>query len=155
MEVIFNDDDKFDFSLAKFNIKFPTEEKDVHHPAELNAYKILQLIVDGKVEIKDHNKAMDTNNLFIEFKIDKKGNGVITKSGLRTTTAEYWLFNIGASIIIVETNFLKYCFNNRNNLNLRETDNGYESFNIGYGYLIPISRLPSLLKLYNDFVSSR
>ena len=150
MEVILNNDEKFDFSLVNFKIKFPTD--GVHHPAELNAYVILQKLVDGTIEIKDHNKSMDTNNLFIEFKIDKKGDGVITSSGLRTTTADYWLFNIGTGLIIVETNFLKYCFNNRKTFSLRETNNDYELNHIGYGLLIPISRLTSLLKTYENFV---
>jgi hypothetical protein len=153
MKVILNNDEKFDFSLAEFNIKFPTD--GVHHPDELNAYKILQKLVDGTIEIKDHNKAMDTGNLFIEFKIDKKGDGVIKGSGLRTTKADYWLFNIGTGLIITETNFLKYCFNNRKKFSLRVTSNSYESNHIGYGFLIPISRINSLLNVYENFLLSR
>jgi hypothetical protein len=152
MELILNNDEKFDFSLREFKIKFPTD--GVYHPAELNAYEILQKIVDGKVEIKDHNKSMDTGNLFIEFKIDNKGDGKLVQSGLRTTEADYWLFNIGTGLIIVETNFLKHCFNNRKIFGLRTADNSkYETNHIGYGLLIPISRLTTLLKIYQDFIN--
>ena len=155
MKVILNDNEEFDFSLSEFEIKFPTD--GVHHPAELNAYKILQLFVDGKVEIKDHNKAMHTTNLFIEYKLDKRGDGKIEGTGLRTTKADFWLFNMGKSLIIVETNFLKFCFNNRKDklFNLRTADNKYEKNHIGYGMLIPIAKLPYLLGKYEDYIKSR
>jgi len=150
MKVELIDNSDCDFSLRNFNIKFPTD--GVHHPAELNAYQILQKIVDGTVEIKDHNKAMDTGNLFIEYKIDKKGDGKLISSGLRLTKADYWLFNIGTGLIFTETNFLKHCFNNRNVFGLRTADNSkYETNHIGYGLLIPISRLPMLLKIYEQY----
>ena len=101
-------------------------------------------------------KAMDATKFtfFIEYKIDKKGNGVLEDSGIIKTISDYYWISIGDDIdFILRTAFLKWLFKYRKELKLEEgkvlptTSRNW----IGYGILIPVDCIYEYQKMYKDY----
>lgn len=147
-----NDNGEYDFTLKPFEIEF--DLNTAFHRMERPSMKLLQSIVSGKIEMKNHDKALYTSNLFIEFEVQKENNGVPVPSGLSTTEADFWFFNAGPMGLFLETDFLKFCFERRKRYKLDTKKNDYESRNVGHGLIIPLNKLDRLLTLYNEFINS-
>lgn len=107
-----------------FDLSFGEEAEDWAHSLFTGAFK---------VEVKSDRMAHQTGNLYIE--VYSRGK----KSGLATSTADYWLFKIegGGLCFFIETEELKKRV--RENWNGKYVLGGDE--NTSKGVLIPINKL--------------
>lgn len=101
-------------------------------------------------------KAMDVTKFtfFIEYKIDRKGNGEFEDSGIVKTISDYYWISIGDDIdYILRTPFLKWLFKYRKELKLEEgkvlptTSRNW----IGYGIYVPVDCIYEYQKMYKDY----
>lgn len=146
MKLTLNNTDTHDYELP---VKFEVDYSQLHSSSEKPSFEMVIAILNGKIELKNHDRAMTSNNFYIEYKIQKKGiNDKFTPSGLSTTQADYWGFNIGESITFIDTNFLRWCLVNINKLRLKTVPSDTHDTNIGYGMIIPINRYTDLQKQY-------
>lgn len=143
-----NDDDKFDVDLSQSMVQ--VDDTDLFHPDETPSINLLNRILGGKIEIKNHDTATHYGNLFIEYKILK--DGVFKWSGLSTTKADFWLFTIKDMAYFYPTEFLKYMFKNKKTLGLKIKNNDYETNYIGYGLIVPIARV---IELHNNWTQHK
>lgn len=89
------------------------------------------LLGDILVELKSDKKAIETGNVFVEY---KQPSG---PSGISTTEAEYWAFNlIGLdSIILIKTKRLKVLVKQAYKEGLKAVGGDYNNY---YGVLLPL-----------------
>jgi hypothetical protein len=103
-------------------------------------------------EVKYDRKAPKTGNIFIEFKTTKENNDELYSfgSGIRTTTAHYYIIVIILNelhiFFIIDTDELKLLIKN-NNFDKRYCPN-IEKGSYSYGYIIPISIIQTISKIY-------
>lgn len=136
-----NDDDKFDIDGA--NIGAILDEKDFFCKKEKSGLKCFNRILSGTTELKSEDKTEKT--LFIEYEIDKKGNGTFEPSGIQKTEAGTWRINIKRLVIEVDVNFLKFCYQHKERFNFLITPS-FEDKYIGRGFCIPMT---DLLDIHN------
>lgn len=106
-----------------FDLAFGEEAEDWAHALFTGSFK---------VEVKNDRMAHQTGNLYIE--VYSRGK----KSGLATSTADYWLFKISNGVsIFIETEELKKKV--RENWNGKHVLGGDED--TSKGILIPINKL--------------
>lgn len=103
-------------------------------------------------EVKYDRKAPKTGNIFIEFKTTKENNEEFVSfgSGIRTTTANYYIILIILNelyiFFLIDTDELKLLIKNNNfdKLYCQNIEKGTHS----YGYIIPISIIQRISKIY-------
>ena len=144
-----NEDYRYDINLKDSGIEIDmngTWDKKSEQPC----LKMLQYILNSKIEIKLHTKSLSTGNLFIEHHIQKKD--VQEPSGILVTESDWWMFVIGdSSCQFYETRFLKYLYENRLVFGIDTKDNGYEQKYIGYGLIVPLTRIKELLNYWMEY----
>lgn len=101
-------------------------------------------------------KTMDATKFtfFIEYQIDRKGDGVLEDSGITTTLSDYYWISIGDDIdFILRTPFLKWIFKYRNELKMNggtvlpTTSRNW----IGHGIYVPVDYIYQLQKMFRDY----
>ncbi|SRR5258705_11141924 len=90
------------------------------------------LLENGTIEIKSDKKTIKTGNVFVEY---RQPSG---PSGISTTEAEYWAFNlIGLEcIILIKTERLKKLVKKAYKEGLKALGGDYNNY---YGVLLPIN----------------
>lgn len=125
-----------------------------HDKSELGA--IFNFNSLHKAGTKIEFKSMDVTKFtfFIEYKIDKKGNGLLEDSGIITTLSDKYWISIGDDIdFILRTPFLKWLYEYRKEFKLEEgkvlpsTSRNW----IGYGIYIPVDCIFEYQKLYKEY----
>ena len=97
----------------------------------------------GKVEVKTDRRVQETGNIYVEvYQFSKPDRSDQRKSGLATTTAEWWAIatvnNIG--FISIKTDELKALIK-ANNYRLAAQPIANDQTNGSIGYLVPIKDL--------------
>lgn len=142
-----NADFDFDLRQIKFQINLNECKQDERH-----SVSVLNKFLNSSVELKCHNRAMNTTNLFIEYEIEK--NGVIEKSGIQLSKSDYYVFTIGNSMLSFESKFIKYIYDNKDMLIKRYKNNGIMILKtdadnyIGIGVVVSLS---IVWDLYNEW----
>jgi len=139
-------DNKCDVDGSLFGVIL--DENNLHDKKERSSVKCMNRILTGKTELKAEDKTLRT--LFIEYEIDKEGNGTFKPSGLSTTEAGTWRINIKRLVIELDTNFLRFCFDHRETFGflIRPSE---EDIWIGRGFLIPVCDLLDLHNCWEDY----
>lgn len=145
-EIKMNEDDKFDIDGA--NIGAILDENDFYHKKEKSGLKCFNRILSGTTELKSEDKTLKT--LFIEYEIDKQGNGTFQPSGINKTQAGTWRINIKRLVIELDTNFLKFCYENKERFQFLITES-FEDKYIGRGFCIPMSDLLDIHNIWEDY----
>jgi hypothetical protein len=110
MKVItLGDDKRFDVDGSLFGVVL--QETDLHSSKELSSIKRFNRILTGKTELKAQDKTLKT--IFIEYEEDKRTVGTFAPSGLSVTEAGTWRINIRRLVIEIDTQFLQFCYENR------------------------------------------
>jgi hypothetical protein len=142
-----NADFDFDLRQIKFKINLNDCKQDEKH-----SVGVLNKFLNSTVELKCHNRAMSTNNLFIEYEIEK--NGIIQKSGIQLSKSDYYVFTVGNSMLSFESKFIKYIYQNKDVLINRYDGNGIMILKtdadnyIGIGVVVSLS---IIWDLYNEW----
>lgn len=146
MKIEQNQDNRFDIDLSQTGIELDLH--GVNSPEyEIPCLEMLQSILTSTIEIKHHTRTLDTGNLFIEYQVKRKG--ILVPSGILTTQAEWWMLMIGENTCqFYKTSFFKYLYEHRLVLDIETKDNSYEKDYIGYGLIIPLTRIKELLNRY-------
>lgn len=149
-----NDDYTHDIDFGKLNIQIKPSPINPNFPdfaREQPSIDLLNQILRSKTEMKSHMQTLRTGNLFIEYQIDNKGNGVVVPSGLSKSEADMWFLNIGDMGLFLTNEFLKWIFNNKEKLEIETKTNERTADNhIGHGMIIPFWRLLELQIDYNQ-----
>jgi hypothetical protein len=125
-----------------------------HDKSELGAvFNFNSLHKKGtKIEFKSMDSTKFT--FFIEYKIDKKGNGELEDSGIITTMADKYWISINDDIdYVIRTPFLKWLYKYRNELKIEEgkvlpsTSKNW----IGYGIYVPVDCIYEYQKMFVDY----
>jgi hypothetical protein len=150
MRIEQNNNADFDFDLHQMNVQL--SEVGTWDPMELDTINLLQLILDGKVELKHHDAAMTTENVLVEYQHRKPGSDVMIKSGLSVTKADYYFFNIGTAGLFLKVDFIKWVGRRHKIFKIRiDVENKQKTGdNIGTFMLIPIKQIPHLLGKYEE-----
>ena len=147
MKVItLGDDKRFDVDGSLFEVVI--NENNLHSSKELSSIKRFNRILTGKTELKAQDKTLKT--MFIEYKEDKYNNNTFAPSGLSTTEAGTWRINIRRLVIEVDTNFLKFCYDNRElfNFQIRASEQRGPKCT---GFLLPVSDILDLHNMWEDY----
>jgi hypothetical protein len=143
-----NDDYTHDVDFAKMNYQIRLTEPVEWFPdlvKENTSIERLNELLRSKIEMKNDSQILRTGNLFIEYKIDNKGDGILEISGLSRTEADEWFFNIGENKLFLTVNFLKWVYVNMERLEIETKANNNLLNRIGYGMIIPFYRLMELM----------
>jgi hypothetical protein len=135
-----------DVDGQKFGVML--KETDLHSSKELSSIKCMNRILTGKSELKAQDKTLKT--LFIEHKEDTFNNGTFKPSGLSTTEAGTWRINIRRLVIEVDTNFLRFCYDNREFFNFRPSTSAKRGPKCT-GFLIPVCDILDLHNMWEDY----
>jgi hypothetical protein len=141
-----NDDYKYDIDGQ--NIGAILDENDVHCKKEKSGIRCFNRILTGTTELKSEDKTQKT--LFIEYEIDKQGNGTFQPSGIKTSEAGTWRINIKRLVIEVDTNFLKFCYENKEKFQFLIT-NSFDDRYVGKGFCIPMTDLLDIHNIWEDY----
>lgn len=111
----YNNDFKFDLKVGQ------VKEKELGN-----------ILNDKTIEVKFDLKALETNNVYVEYENRNK------PSGISTTLSEYYCFAFGSTYHLIETKILKErC---RKYLNTNRDKKGGDN-NTSKGILLPINEL--------------
>lgn len=147
--LLMNDDHRFDVDMKQLQVK--VEDNNPFSDRELPSINLFNAIISSKIEMKSHMQTLKTGNLFLEFEIDNRGNGVLDKSGLSTTEADFWFLNIGDMAIFLSYPFMKWMLDNRKRLKIEvKTNHKTAKDHIGHGLIIPMYRLMEIYMEYNN-----
>ena len=140
------EDNKFDVDGSLFGVIL--DETGLHDNKEGSSIKCFNRILSGKTELKAEDRTLKT--LFIEYEIDKEGNGIFKPSGLSTTEAGTWRINIKRLVIELDTKFLRFCYDNRETFKflIRPSE---ENRWIGMGICIPVCDILNLHNMWEDY----
>lgn len=145
-----NTDDRFDFDLSQETRILDRE--GINDKMELDSIDMLEQCLNSKVELKHHDATMTTNNLCIEYMIDKHGTGQYLPSGLSKTEAGHWVFNIGTAVLFLEVEFIKWVCRQHKRFNLKtKPPRGAKKY-ISKNFLINFGAIPFLLGKYQEEV---
>lgn len=149
--LVLNDNQDYDIDLNQMN--YVIDSNDAFRPSEKESLINMSYFFNSKIELKCHNRALDTNNLFIEYEITVKG--VTKPSGISVTKSDNYVFTIGYAHISLPTKFIKDLVHRKLNNTLEKQ---YDELvviaktdatdYIGTGILIPIN---VLFELYSKF----
>lgn len=143
MKLKMNDDYRFDVDMSQMDAQ--VEDINPFSTRELPSINLFNAIIRGKIEMKSHMQTLKTGNLFIEYQIDNRGDGVIVQSGLSKSEADFWFFNIGDMGLFLSGNFLIWIFNNKEKYEIEtKTNEKTADDHIGHGLIIPFIRILEL-----------
>lgn len=143
MKLKMNDDYRYDVDLSQLNAQ--VEDSNPFSTRELPSINLFNKILRSKLEMKSHMQTLKTGNLFIEFQIDNKGDGVLVPSGISTSEADMWFLNIGDMALFLTDEFLKWIFANQDKYELKpKTNEKTADDHIGHGLIIPFIRILEL-----------
>jgi hypothetical protein len=149
-----NDDYRFDVDFNQLNVQIkpsPPNPKFPDFAREQPSIDLLNQILKSKIEMKSHMQTLKTGNLFIEYQIDNRGDGVLVPSGLSKSEAGMWFLNIGDMGLFLTDEFLKWIFNNKERLEIEtKTNEKTADDHIGHGIIIPFWRILELQIEYNQ-----
>jgi hypothetical protein len=149
-----NDDYKYDVDLSQMNYQIEPSAPNPRFPdlaREQPSIDLLNRILSSKVEMKSHNQTLKTGNLFIEWQIDNKGDGVLVPSGLSKSEAGIWFLNIGDMALTLTDEFLKWIFTHRDKYEIEtKTNEKTADDHIGHGLIIPWQRTLELQIIYQS-----
>jgi len=149
-----NNDHRFDvdFNQMGYQIKINPPNPNFPDLARENpSIESLNELLRSKIEMKSHQQTLKTGNLFIEYQIDNKGNGVLVPSGLSKTEAHEWFLNIGDMKLFLTVTFLKWIYNNKERLQIEtKTNEKTADDHIGHGMIIPFWRVLLLQIEYDN-----
>jgi hypothetical protein len=74
----------------------------VGRQGELFVANVIDVLVNGRVEIKTDERARETGNVYVETSCHYPGRGW-QPSGIEVTEAEEWVFVIGHRMIVIPT----------------------------------------------------
>lgn len=151
----FNDNGAFDVPMYLLNAYVDPASR--FSDGELPSINTLNAFLNCKLELKSMVQAINTGNLFIEFEIDNRGDGVITRSGISTTESDFYWCNITDDLIIIPSvPMLKWFVDNKEDLGLQVKSNAsHATDHIGYGIIIPLSELMALHLKYQYYKNVR
>lgn len=142
-----NDDHRFDVDLSKAGIK--VDETNLFSIREKSSIIALNKTLSTTIELKSCDNAL--YNLFIEFNCTKR-DGITYPSGIATTEAEIWRINVGELVYEFPTHFLKWVYNNREQLGIKDSPIINKTDLDVTGMLVPAS---DILKLYVEYRKSK
>lgn len=146
-----NNDNSFDFDFATANIKI--QDTNLFSKKELPSIKLLNEILQDRIEMKNHDKTMRTKNLYIEYEQDTNGNSIFRPSGIAVSKSGRYFFNIGGIGLFLKTDFLKWLYENKEELNLKLADNSKTgSDNITNAFLVPFKDILILQNKYKEYL---
>jgi hypothetical protein len=143
MKLKMNDDYRYDVDMAQMD--WQVEDSNPFSTRELPSINLFNLIIKGKIEMKSHMQTLKTGNLFIEYQIDNKGDGVLVPSGLSKSEANFWFLNIGDMGLFLSDEFLQWIFKHQDRLEIEtKTNEKTADDHIGHGLIIPFYRILEL-----------
>jgi hypothetical protein len=105
---------------------------------------------DSAIEFKSMPQTRYT--FFIEYEVDRKGNGTYEPSGITNTKANHYWINLCEEIDFqIKPAFLKWLFKYKDELNLQTEPSTTSDRNVTTGMLIPVDCLFELIKLYIQY----
>ena len=94
--------------------------------------------LDGsRVEVKTDRLYTQTHRVFVEVAQMPQGHDQWKNSGLMTTQADYWVFNVGA-LVIIPTDVLRGCVARRMDEGEQPQAGGTAGDNPTLGYCLPL-----------------
>jgi len=139
-------DNKCDVDGSLFGVIL--DENNLHDKKEGSSVKCFNRILSGKTELKAEDKTEKT--LFIEYEIDREGNGTFKPSGLSTTEAGTWRINVKRLVFEFDTNFLRFCYEHRERFKFLIRPSEEDRW-IGRGICIPVCDLLNLHNMWEDY----
>jgi len=144
-----NDNNKNDVDLSKLNVGINI--KSCFCKSEVSGVVGLDNLLQSTVEIKNHYSAIPFNSLFIEYKTFFKERDSNEDSGILTSKADMWLFQLDEISLFYPIEFLKWMYNNRNTLNLQDGYSNDES-HVATGLIVPFGLI---IPLYEQYVRQK
>ena len=94
--------------------------------------------LDGsRIEVKTDRLFTETHRVFVEVAQMPTGHDTFKDSGLLTTEADYWVFNVGA-LVILPTDVLRACVVARMREGQKPQTGGMAGDNPTLGYCLPL-----------------
>jgi hypothetical protein len=111
-----NNDYRYDVDLSQAGIK--VDDTDLFSAKEKSSVDALNKVLSTTVELKSNDNAIF--NLFIEFNCTKR-DGITYPSGIATTEAHIWRINVGELVFEFPTHFLKWVYEKRLELEIKDS----------------------------------
>ncbi len=140
-----NDDYRYDVDLSQAGIK--VDETNLFSKKEQSSVDALNKVLSTTVELKSCDNAR--YNLFIEFNCTKKDN-ITYASGIASTEADIWRINVGELVFEFPTHFLKWIYNNRVELEIKESPIINKTDLDVMGMLLPVCEILPLYTRYKQ-----
>lgn len=141
-----NDDYRYDVDLSQANIKI--EDENLFSIKEKSSVDALNKVLSTTVELKSCDKAL--YNLFIEYNCTKR-DGITYPSGIASTEAQIWRINIDELVYEFPTHFLKWIYDNKEELEIKTSPIINKTDLDVTGMLVPAS---DILNLYHQYKKS-
>ena len=142
-----NDDYRFDVDLSKAGIK--VDENNLFSTKEKSSVNALNKVLSTTIELKSCDNAR--YNLFIEFNCTKRDN-ITYPSGIASTEADIWRINVGELVFEFPTHFLKWIYEKREELEIKESPIINKTDLDVTGMLVPVA---DILPLYSKYKQSQ
>lgn len=144
-EISVSGDKTHDVDLSELNVGIKVSS--CFCKSEVGGVVGLNNLLQSTLEIKNHNSALQFNSLFIEYKTFFQERDSNEDSGIHTSTADLWYFQIGRVIHIYPTDYLKWLYNNKSIFDFDEKPSNDES-HVATGFIVPISLIIPLYEQY-------
>lgn len=146
-QIRINDDETYDIHMSDCNSYINTESSFCK--SEKGGYEGINRFLHSTVEVKFHLSAIDYNSLFVEYQTYFRKENENRLSGIHTSEADCWWFEMGEVSIRIDTEYLKWLYTNRNTLNFEEKPS-HDHSHVATGFIVPIGLILPLLKKYKD-----
>ena len=136
-----NTNSDYDFDLSQMGYQVDT--LSAFCEAEKHSVKNLGEFLNSKLELKCHNRAISTANIFLEYEIIFKGE--LQPSGIATSKADKWLLTFGDSGVYFPTEFLRDIYLNKESIlkrfpaQIRQSKSNYDERYVGIGLMVPFA----------------
>ena len=142
-----NNDYRYDVDLSQAGIK--VDENNLFSTKEKSSVNALNKVLSTTVELKSCDNAR--YNLFIEFDCTRR-DGIKYPSGIATTEAHIWRINVGELVFEFPTHFLKWIYEKKEELDIKESTIINKTDLDVTGILLPVA---DLLPLYSKYKQSQ
>jgi hypothetical protein len=142
-----NNDYRYDVDLSQAGIK--VDENNLFSTKEKSSVNALNKVLSTTVELKSCDNAR--YNLFIEFDCTRR-DGIKYPSGIATTEAHIWRINVGELVFEFPTHFLKWIYEKKEELDIKESPIINKTDLDVTGILLPVA---DLLPLYSKYKQSQ
>ena len=148
-----NNDCKFDIDLAQHG-RIEISRQGMHSAQyESVSIELLERLLNAKVEMKSNDTGMKTGNIFVEYQIQPKYTNEWQDSGIRTSEADFYVLNMGSSLLCYELDFLKFCYDKRERFKIPyDVTNNVHVYGgvdyLGKGMLLKMANIHNWLKFY-------